>query len=128
MPQVPKLDHVPRPQIDVRGVLAGMQALGDASQRKPVDERPFVEAAGAKDEAMGVGLKATGDVLMNVSSVFGALAQKRQQAHEDRQIQQFHADMRRENERRLAYQAATPDASKWGGGRAERRAKGDQAV
>jgi hypothetical protein len=114
MPQVPALDRVPRPQIDARGVLTGMQELGNASQRRPVDERPFVAAAGAKDEAMGEGLKAAGDVLLKASSVFGALGQKRQQAHEDQMIQQFHADMRRENERRLAYQAATPDASKWG--------------
>src|SRR5690242_14948411 len=84
MPKVPALDRVERPQIDARRVLAAMQELGDASERRPVDERPFVAAAGAKGEAMGEGLKATGGALLNVGSVLGALAQKRQEAYEDR--------------------------------------------
>src|SRR3954452_15174190 len=50
---------------------------------------------------------------MDIGNVMGALAVKIREAHEDRQVQQFHADMRRETQRRATYQAATPDPSKW---------------
>lgn len=106
MPEVPALDHVRRPEIDVRGVLSAMEDLGKANLRRPIDDEPFVEAAGVKGKVLGGALMQSGDLL-------SALAAKRLEAHEDLQVQRFHADMRRENERRTAYQAATPDASKW---------------
>src|SRR3954466_2705979 len=99
MPQVPMLDHVERPRIDIRGVLDAMGELGKASQRPGINAQPFIEAAGAKGEAVGKGL-------MDIGNVMGALAVKIREAHEDRQVQQFHADMRRETQRRATFQAA----------------------
>jgi hypothetical protein len=66
-PQVPALDRMPRPQIDVRGVLAAMEDLGRASQMPDTNPEPFVEAAGAKGKAVGWGLMTIGDVMSTLA-------------------------------------------------------------
>ena len=43
-------------------VLAAMEDLGRASQRRPIDPGPFVEAAGARGEAMGKAMTDVGGV------------------------------------------------------------------
>jgi hypothetical protein len=86
MPQVPALDRMPRPQIDVRGVLMAMEDLARASQRPDINPAPFVEAAGAKGKAVGKGL-------MDIGDVMGALAMKRMEAIDERYIQEAHADI-----------------------------------
>jgi hypothetical protein len=108
MPQVPALDRVPRPQIDARGVLAGMQELGNASQRRAVDERPFVEAAGAGDEAIGKALRATGSVL-------GALSHKVREVNAHQARVELDTAMDDAAEQSQAHQQANPhEPGSWG--------------
>jgi hypothetical protein len=61
----------------VRGVLDAMSDLGRASQMPGINPEPFVEAAGAKGEAVGKGL-------MNIGDVMGALAIKGLEAADDK--------------------------------------------
>lgn len=106
MPQVPAMDREARPHIDARGVIAGMGALGEASQQPLVNAGPFVEAAGAMGEAIG-------GALMKTGSLLGALAVKRQDALGDRTLQEAYADMEIMDEKLAAYRESNPDSSTW---------------
>ena len=69
-PGVPALDRERRPNVDARGIIAGMGDLADASKLPLVNPGPFVEAAGALGHAIG-------GALMQTGSVIGALANQR---------------------------------------------------
>ena len=105
-PGVPALDRERRPNVDARGIIAGMGELADASKLPLVNPGPFVEAAGALGHAIG-------GALMQTGSVVGALAKKRQDAFDDRIIQEAHADMRVESERLSGFYDTTPETGKW---------------
>jgi hypothetical protein len=106
MPQVLAPVSEPWPEIKADGVFRAMQDVGDAFVRRPVDERPFVEAAGAKGAAMGKALIGAGQVLE-------ALAVRRQEALHDPTILQASRAYGVEHERAIAKRRETPSTAQW---------------
>jgi hypothetical protein len=107
MPQVPALDREKRPTMDARGVLAGMERLGEAAQQRPVDERPFVEAAGAMGHTVG-------QALMESGHLFSVLAKKAKLENERTALLELNAKMKDAGTQVLAHQQQNQtDVKSW---------------
>jgi hypothetical protein len=107
LPKRPALDTENRPQVKDNGVIAAMGNLGEAAQQPLVDAAPFVAAAGSLGKAIG-------GALMETGSFFGVLARKKQDAFDDRTVQEAAAALRMEDDRFELFKEQNPDTTKWG--------------